>query len=222
MSVIDLIAGGLVVSCQAPRDSPLREPALIAQIARAAELGGAVGLRVNGPEDIAAVAAVTSSPIIGLHKVVGARREVITPEFELAVALLAAGATIVAIELTRETVGDDLGLLGQVRDLGAPVMADISTLDEGLRAWDAGADVVGTPLSGYTADTLSASDEPDLELVERLAARGVCVIAEGRYRTPAAVRAAFDAGAHAVVVGGAITDPMSSTQRFAAAARVRS
>ena len=79
MSVIDLIAGGLVVSCQAPRDSPLREPALIAQIARAAELGGAVGLRVNGPEDIAAVAAVTSSPIIGLHKVVGARREVITP-----------------------------------------------------------------------------------------------------------------------------------------------
>jgi N-acylglucosamine-6-phosphate 2-epimerase len=36
-------------------------------------------------------------------------------------------------------------------------------------------------------------------------------------RTGAHVRAAFDAGAWAVVVGGAITDPLAITQRLAAA-----
>jgi N-acylglucosamine-6-phosphate 2-epimerase len=43
------------------------------------------------------------------------------------------------------------------------------------------------------------------------------VIAEGRYATPADVGAAFAAGAAAVVVGTAITDPVSLTRRFAAA-----
>ncbi|MBO9577213.1 MAG: putative N-acetylmannosamine-6-phosphate 2-epimerase [Microbacteriaceae bacterium] len=221
MSVLDLIAGGLVVSCQAPRRSPLRNPGVIAQIAQAAELGGAVGLRVNGPDDVAAVAAATSGPIIGLHKVPGGRRDVITPDAELARALLEAGASIVAVEATREVQDDGLVLLRRIRSLGAPVMADIANLEEGLRAWDAGAELVGTTLSGYTLDTMPAPDGPDIELVAALAAEGVRVVAEGRYRSPAQVRAAFDAGAYAVVVGGAITDPLSTTERFAAAAGFR-
>jgi len=219
VSVLEAIAGGLVVSCQAPRHSPLRDPAIIAQIARAAELGGAAGLRVNGPADIAAVAAVTSGPIIGLHKVAGPRRDIITPDRGLARALLDAGADIVAVEATREALGDDLALLGRIRALGAPVMADVSTLGEGVRAWDAGAELVGTTLSGYTEETVGADESPDIALVAELAARGIRVVAEGRYRTPADVAAAFDAGAYAVVVGGAITDPLSTTERFAAAAR---
>jgi N-acylglucosamine-6-phosphate 2-epimerase len=44
------------------------------------------------------------------------------------------------------------------------------------------------------------------------------VLAEGRYATADDVRRAFDAGAHAVVVGTAITDPVALTRRFAAAA----
>lgn len=200
----------------------MREPSIIARIAQAAELGGAVGLRVNGADDVAAVAAVTSSPIIGLHKVPGKWRDIITPTDDLARALLEAGADIIAVEATQETLGDDLALLGRIRDLGAPVMADIATIDEGLRAWDAGVAIVGTTLSGYTTETTPAPEEPDIALVEALATRGVLVVAEGRYRTPTQVRAAFDAGAHAVVVGGAITDPLSTTERFAAAARVRS
>lgn len=222
MNAVDLIAGGLVVSCQAPRRSPLRAPALIAQIARAAELGGAVGLRINSPEDVAAVASVSEVPIIGLHKVAGTRREIITPGEHFARALIAAGAHVVAVEATRERLGDDIGLLTWIRDLGVPVMADVATLEEGLRAWDSGVELVGSTLSGYTADTMSSSEEPDLALVEALAARGVRVVAEGRYRTPLHVRAAFDAGAHAVVVGGAITDPLTTTERFVAASRVGS
>ena len=44
------------------------------------------------------------------------------------------------------------------------------------------------------------------------------VIAEGRYSTPDDVAAAFDAGAFAVVVGTAITDPTALTRRLAAGA----
>jgi len=217
MNALDLIAGGLVVSCQAPQRSPLREPAWIARVAQAAEFGGAVGLRVNGPEDIAAVRALTSLPVIGLHKVAGPHRQIITPTLELAEGLLEAGAVMIAVDATHEVIGDDLRLLGEIRALGAQVMADVSTLDEGLRAWDSGVDAVGTTLSGYTLATRPGPDGPDLELVGALAARGVRVIAEGRYRDPQQVRAALDLGAHSVVVGGAITDPFSTTERFVAA-----
>ena len=43
------------------------------------------------------------------------------------------------------------------------------------------------------------------------------VIAEGRFATPELFAAALAAGAHAVVVGGAITDPGQITRRFLAA-----
>jgi N-acylglucosamine-6-phosphate 2-epimerase len=217
VSALDNFAGGLIVSCQAPRRSPLREPAWIARVAQAAEFGGAVGLRVNGPEDIAAVRALTSLPVIGLHKVTGEHRQIITPTLELAARLVEAGAVVVAVDATREVVGQDLSLLREIQDLGVQVMADISTLDEGLRAWDFGADMVGTTLSGYTLETGPSPEDPDLALVSGLAKRGVLVIAEGRYRNPLQVRAALDLGAHSVVVGGAITDPLSTTERFVAA-----
>jgi N-acylglucosamine-6-phosphate 2-epimerase len=47
-------------------------------------------------------------------------------------------------------------------------------------------------------------------------------VAEGRYASPEQVRAAFTAGAFAVVVGTAITNPVALTQRFAAAAPITS
>lgn len=212
------LAGALVVSCQAPKSSPLRTPSMIAALAEAALLGGAAGIRVNGPDDVAAVRAITDRPIIGLHKVAGARRNIITPTLDLARGLVEAGATIVALDATTEALGEDFSLVTDVIDsLGCLVMADTSTVDEALRAIDHGAHLVGTTLSGYTPETLSSDDAPDLRLVEALSSRGMRVVAEGRYRTPAQVSAAFDAGAWCVVVGGAITDPLSTTQRFTAA-----
>ena len=41
------------------------------------------------------------------------------------------------------------------------------------------------------------------------------VFAEGRISTPEQARAAFEAGAYAVVVGTAITDPVALTRSFA-------
>lgn len=94
-------------------------------------------------------------------------------------------------------------------------MCPRSTKDSG--PGDAGAELVGTTLSGYTSSAGSADPEdgPDLRLVERLAAAGVRVVGEGRYRTRAHVRGAFEAGAWSVVVGAAITDPVGITRRLA-------
>jgi N-acylglucosamine-6-phosphate 2-epimerase len=216
-STLSAIKSGLVVSCQAPLGSPLRNPTTIASLAEAALLGGALGVRVNGPADVAAVRALTRRPIIGLHKVTGERRNLITPSLELAAGLVDAGADMVAIEMTTEAHGNDFSLIGRVvEQLGCAVMADVSTLEEGLRARDAGAHVIGTTLSGYTPYTASGDERPDFALVAALARAGVPVIGEGRYRTPDHVAIAFEAGAWAVVVGGAITDPLTTTQRFSA------
>ncbi|MEU7892457.1 putative N-acetylmannosamine-6-phosphate 2-epimerase [Nonomuraea sp. NPDC049152] len=216
------IRGGLVVSCQAPDGHPLRRTSVIALLAECAERGGAVGLRVNHPDDVRAVKDVVRLPVIGLTKVARPDgRALITPEYELAEQLVAAGADMVAIEATEEVAalyGDPCGLVKRIRDgLGVQVMADVSTLQEGLRAWDAGADVVSSTLSGYTPASPGAGDEPDLGLVGRLAAKGVRTVAEGRLATTGHVTTAFAAGAWAVVVGGAVTDPLAITRRLAAA-----
>lgn len=96
------------------------------------------------------------------------------------------------------------------------MLADIATEAEALAAAAAGADYVATTLSGYTEDS-PAGPDPDIDLVRRLTAElTVPVLAEGRYRTSEHVRSAFHAGAHAVVIGTAITNPREITRGFAA------
>ncbi len=213
--------GGLIVSCQARPPSPMQGPVIMAAFARAAEAGGAVAVRVNGPADIAAVRPQVSLPIIGLYKIDRDRNPVyITPSKAAAAAVVAVGADVVAIDATdRARPADRLEVLVAhiLTDLMRPVMADIATLDEGLQAADLGCAYVATTLAGYTGDGM-APDAPDLALVEALAGRcPVPVIAEGRISSPEDLQRAFDAGAHAVVVGTAITNPVAITARFAAA-----
>src|SRR5690606_18059837 len=67
---IAALHGGLVVSCQAgDQTNPLYGPETMALMARAAEIGGAVALRVNGPDDTRAVMAATSLPVLAINKV---------------------------------------------------------------------------------------------------------------------------------------------------------
>jgi N-acylglucosamine-6-phosphate 2-epimerase len=81
---------------------------------------------------------------------------------------------------------------------------------------------VAAPTGFVAAPTGSAAEPaaggPDVDLVAELS-RGlhVPVLAEGRYATATDVDAAFAAGAFAVVVGTAITDPTALTRRLAAA-----
>jgi len=193
-------------------------------MARAAEAGGARGIRANGADDIKAIRAVTGLPIIGIAKVWDDRFPVyITPGFAQAAEIAAAGADIVGLDATaRPRDGEPVErLIGRIRrELGREVFADIATLEEGRAAHAAGATYIATTLSGYTEETASRKAErPDLELLSALVAQVPApIVAEGRFDTPDLVAEAFRRGAHAVVVGTAITNPREITRKFVQAA----
>jgi putative N-acetylmannosamine-6-phosphate epimerase len=217
--LLERLRGGLIVSCQAQPGSPLRGPRFMAAFGQAASLAGAVGVRADGPPDVRALRRVVDLPIIGISK----RRETawpvyITPTRQAARGLIRAGADIVALDAThrpRRGGYTPEDLIAAVREgLGCPVMADIDSVEEGLAAAAAGADLVATTLAGYT-ERRPETEGPDLTLVRELAARvAVPVVCEGRIRGPEDVRAAFVAGAFAVVVGTAITNPVAIAERF--------
>ncbi|MCI0521144.1 MAG: N-acetylmannosamine-6-phosphate 2-epimerase [Chloroflexi bacterium] len=219
--VILKLKHGLIVSCQAREGNPLRGARFMAAFACAAELGGAVGIRANGAADIRAIRKITSLPILGINKWRQAHWPVyITPNLQAARSVRQAGADIIAIDAThrprRGGISPEALIDAIHTHLGCPVMADIDSLEEGIAAARAGADLVATTLSGYTERGLTTPG-PDLALVRMLAqAVAVPVICEGRIWSPQDVSAAFKAGAYAVVVGTAITNPMEITRRFAA------
>ncbi len=216
----------LAVSCQARADNPLHGPAFMAAMALAAEQGGALALRANGPADIGAIRAISRLPIIGILKRWDDRFPVyITPDFASAVAIAEAGADIIALDATaRLRDGEPLDrLIGRIRnELGKPVFADCATLEDGVRAAALGASYIATTLSGYTPETAARKVlGPDIALIEALArAVSVPIVAEGRFEQPEQLETAFAAGAHAVVVGTAITNPREITRRFARHASV--
>lgn len=225
--VLERLRGGVIVSCQAPDDSPLNHPDVISAMALAAERQGAVGVRINGPENIRATRARVSIPIIGIQKVVAPNSPVyITPTREVAERLRDCGADIIALDATRRPRPDGAAigpLLAQLRaTLGIPVMADIACAEEGIAAAEAGADLVATTLAGYTEETRGTL-LPALDLVERLV-RSLHgpgqpgIVCEGGIETPAQVARCFALGAFAVVVGTAITGIEPLARRFIAAA----
>ena len=217
--VIQRLWGGLVVSCQAGPDEPLFGAGYMAAMAKAALQGGAVGIRANTPEDIAAIRAAVTLPIIGIYKVDLPDFAVrITPTVEYACQVAVAGADIIAVDATHRPHPDGLNFSERVQALKAltrcPVMADVSNLEEGLAAEASGADVVATTLSGYTVSA-PVPPGPDFDLLEELVKRvKIPVIAEGRIATPLQAAQAMAAGAFAVVVGGAITRPQWITAQF--------
>jgi N-acylglucosamine-6-phosphate 2-epimerase len=205
------IEGGLIVSCQATADSPLAKPEIIAAFAQTAAQNGAVAVRIDAPVNIRAVKAAVSIPVLGIYKIVSSDSEVyITPTFDAARQIAAAGTDLIALDATRRPRPERENLSEIVRrihdELGLPVMADVATGEEGLHAERAGCDFVGTTLSGYTPETAHKQDAPDFELVEFLAEHlSIPLVCEGRLRQPSDVAKAFELGAFTVVVGNSIT-----------------
>lgn len=222
-ALVSALRGGLVVSCQAYPGEPLRHPETIAQLAESAVRGGAVAVRVQGVADVSAVVGRVEVPCIGLWKH-GHDGVFITPTLRHARAVRDAGADVVALDGTRRPRPDGLSLAATIAALhdeqATAVMADCGCLDDALAAADAGADLIGTTLAGYTPDR-PRTEGPDLELLAAIvrALPGTPVVAEGRVHTPDQARAALDAGAHAVVVGTAITHPTTVTGWFVDALR---
>ena len=216
---LKLERGSLIVSCQTHGPSPLAGPVFMGAMALAARDGGARGIRANGPDDVRAVKAA-GLPVIGIHKLMIDGAVYITPTIAAADALAKAGADIIAFDCTpRERRGDDpTAIIAHVHSLGLETFADVSTIDEGVAASAMGATYVSTTLSGYTSYTEPKPEGPDLDLIRALVAKiDTPIVAEGRFNTPERARAAIDAGAHAVVVGTMITDPLEITRIYAAA-----
>ena len=212
------LQGQLVVSCQAAPNDPMEDTATLRRVARSAVLGGAKALRLNSPEDIRAIRLDTALPIIGIQKSYRGGKLRITPTFADAAALAEAGADVIALDCT-----------GRIHPYGEPwreivtrikseldvlVMADIATLSEASAAAEAGCDLIGTTLNGYTDETSgnTAFNWQLLADIDRFTHRPV--VAEGHIGTPAEARRALDAGAWCVVVGSAITRPGTITANF--------
>lgn len=220
--LLNRLRGGLVVSCQALPGEPLfvADGGVMPLLAAAAAQAGAVAIRSNSTRDVREIKAAVELPVIGLIKKQYPPFEpYITATLAEVDALVAAGADIVAVDLTHRDRVDGLSPAAFIMQIRAEhpelaLMADIATLDEGLTAAEAGVDFVGTTLSGYTPQSLAAP-APNFGLVEQLVAKTtVPIIAEGRIRTPQQARQLIDLGAFCVVVGGAITRPLEIATEF--------
>ncbi|MDA8747808.1 putative N-acetylmannosamine-6-phosphate 2-epimerase [Litoreibacter sp.] len=210
---------GLIASCQPVDDGPMDRPDIVAAMARAAVAGGALGLRIEGVENLAAARAAVDVPIIGIVKSDSPDTPVrITVSVDDVTGLVAAGADIVAYDATdRPRLHGRDDILKAILDAGAIAMADCSTLEDGIRAQAHGAAILGTTLSGYTDDTAQLGSEPDLKLVRAFRRLGGFVMAEGRYDAPEMSAEAIRAGADAITVGSSLTRLEVVTARFASA-----
>lgn len=229
MKDLEKIEGGIVVSCYTNFDynSEFNEPEAVRALVKSVEAGGAKGVRINLCHVRTTLNAVRV-PVIGIEKKYDTNGQMrITPTLEEVRQLAEAGAKTIAIDATTRPRWDDLTLAEFTAEIknsyGLCVIGDISTFEEAELAQKAGVDAVGTTLSGYTEysedniKTLGTipAGEPNIDLVRRIyAGLSVPIIAEGRFWQPAQIKDAFAAGAHAVVVGTAISNVRKITEAF--------
>lgn len=182
----------IIVSCQALPNEPMycEEMSIMPFFANAAKRAGSKCIRTSSIRDVVAIKEATGLPVIGLVKrVVEGYASYITPTMKEIDELVQVESDIVALDCTMRARGDGSSInefIAQIREKYPDIvlMADISTVDEGVNAAKCGVDLVGTTLSGYT-DYSPKTDGPDFELVEKLVSSvSIPVIAEGKIHTP--------------------------------------
>ncbi|MBK8137142.1 MAG: putative N-acetylmannosamine-6-phosphate 2-epimerase [Chloroflexi bacterium] len=208
----------IIVSCQAETGTPTDDVGMITAFAKSAAMGGAAGLRLAGAEHIKAVRAVSDLPIIGIHKDYRPDALVlITGDSRYVAPLVSAGAQIVAFDATRRERPSTLTeIVDAIHAAGALALADLRQTDDIDAALSAGADALATTLSVWDLPDYV----PDIAFIEGIARRwSGPIIAEGNFWSPEDVRRALDTGAHAVVIGSAITRPWKITEYYVRAAK---
>ena len=213
---------GLIVSCQTQPDDPIHTEDMVVKMAEAAKWGGAVGIRANTPQQIAAIKAKVDLPIIGLWKIWNDNTDVfITPTMEACKAIWEAGADIIAFDCTSQINAQGRPAYELLAELKkeipqAPIFADVSNFEEAKRAAQMGADIVAPTLYGYTEETKHI-EEPDMRAFAKMCRElgdQVSIMMEGHIYTPEDAMKCLYLGADAVVVGSAITRPHLITKRF--------
>ena len=221
-NIVAQIKNKVIVSVQAMPSEPLYKVDCMTGMMHSVVKGGAAALLVAGTRDVINAKKLFKIPVIGITKpevIPPNWREIvyITPTIKDAKDLILAGADIVAFDGTSRPRGENnlKQIIKFIKINKKIAMADIATLQEGINARLLGADIVSTTLSGYTVESPETSEEPDFELLKGLVQSVDCpVILEGRIWTPQQVDKAFELGAHAVVIGSAITRPQLITKRF--------
>ena len=220
--MIKRLKNKVIVSCQAMPTEPLYKEECMTAMMKSVVNGGAQGLRVAGVRDVKIAKSLFEIPVIGLTKpdvIPKNWKEIvyITPTLKDVVDLIQAGADIVAFDGTQRprpkcTLKE---IIKYIKINRRKSMADISTLEEGIKCAELGADILSTTLSGYTAQSPIETDGPDFKLLEALVKEtDKPVVLEGRIWEPEQINRAFELGAHAVVIGSAITRPQLITKRF--------
>lgn len=203
---------GLIVSCQALPNEPLHSSFIMGKMALAAKQGGAIGIRANTVEDITAIKNEVDLPIIGIiKKDYDHLIPYITPTMKEIDALVEANVEIIALDAT---INQSEEFIKQIFEKypSQKFMADISTIEEGIKADELGFHYIGTTLVGYTEQSKGSNNFEVLEtLIEKCQAP---ILAEGNFDTPEKARKALEMGAYAVVVGSAITRPQLITKHF--------
>jgi len=217
-----VIPRGLVVSCQALKCEPLYGGDTIPKMAIAARQGGAVGIRANTVRDINAIYRVLKGelPIIGLIKRDYPDSPVyITPTEKEAKALIKSKCSVIALDATDRPRPRGVKLeelVGYIRDnTDKPIMADVATYDEAMRAQELGFDYISTTMRSYTEETKGMTI-PDPAFCEQLKRdiHDAVVIAEGGIHTFGELEAILSTGIDHVIIGGAITRPQNITRDY--------
>ncbi len=212
--LLESLKHSLIVSCQPVPGGAMDDAQIVAGFALAALEGGASALRIESVPYVAAVRKVTDAPIIGIVKRDLADSPVrITPFVADAEALIEAGADIVAFDATGRTRPQSVAdIVAAIHARGALAMADCARLEDARMALSAGADCVGSTLSGYTGGAVPK--DPDFALVAAMRKLTPFVIAEGRIHSPQLAAEAIRRGAFSVVAGSAITRTEHVTSWF--------
>jgi len=213
----------LIASVQADEGTPLDDPEVLLRSAKASLQSGAAALRLQGANNIDFIKERTGALVIALIK----RKykdcdPYITPTEKEVDELLHTTCEVIAVDGTlRERPTPIVQLVRRIHYAGRLAMFDCDSIESIDAAIRAGADLIGTTLSGYTENSPKQS-APDLQLLREAAklgfgkdpTKGPILIAEGRFQDRWQVDAALRIGAFAVTVGGAINDPIKNTGRL--------
>jgi len=221
--LLDRLKGGLIVSCQTQKDEPIYTEDMVVKMAECAVWAGAVGLRLNSPEQIRQVKEVfPDMPVIGLYKVWHDDTDVfITPTMKEVDAIVEAGCDIIALDCTAQITHEGTQAWDLIKDVRKKypdhlIFADCSNLEEAKRAADNGAEIVAPTLYGYTKETAHI-EGADYRMVANMCREmegKAVVIMEGHLYTPEDAMKCIFVGCHSVVVGSAITRPHYVAKRF--------